>query len=80
VPLLFDAPHEHPCCRLDPRAKQDLTATLYLHKQHTHTEIYSQVEITHSIIFINQILYKVFIVSTTKFMYQLTVTKRITII
>jgi hypothetical protein len=57
-----------------------LVAALYLHKQHTHTETYSQMEITHSIIFINQILHKVFIISTTKPMYQLTITQRITII
>jgi hypothetical protein len=38
-------------------------------------------EITHSTIFANQILHKVFIVLTTKPMYQLTITqRRITII
>jgi hypothetical protein len=34
-------------------------------------------EITHLIIFTNQILHKVFIVSTTKSMYQVTITQRI---
>jgi hypothetical protein len=63
-----------------PGASQYLTATLYMYKQHTHIETYSQMEITHSVIFNNQILNKVFIVSTTKFMYQLTITQRITII
>jgi hypothetical protein len=57
-----------------------LVAALYLHKQHTHTETYSQIEITHSIICTNQILQKVFIVSTTKHMYQLPITQRITVI
>jgi hypothetical protein len=41
---------------------------------------YSQIEITHSIIFTNQILHKVFIVSATKPRYQLIITQRITII
>jgi hypothetical protein len=80
VRLLFDAPHRHPDCRLHPVDSQDLTAVLYLHKQHTHTETYIQIEITYSIIFINQILHKVFIVSTTKLMYQLTITQRINVI
>jgi hypothetical protein len=40
--LLYDAPHGHPICRLHPGASQDLTAALYLHKQHTHIETYSQ--------------------------------------
>jgi hypothetical protein len=64
--LLFDAPHRHPGCRLHPGASQDLVAVLYRHKQHTHTETYSQIEIIHSIIFTNQILHKLFIVWTTK--------------
>jgi hypothetical protein len=71
VHLLFDAPHGHPGSQLHHGASQDLIATLYLHKQHTHIETYSQMEITHSIIFTNQILHKVFIVSITKPMYQL---------
>jgi hypothetical protein len=37
-------------------------------------------EITYSIIFTNQILHKVFIVLTTKPMYQLTITQRINVI
>jgi hypothetical protein len=74
VCLLFDAPHGHPSCRLHPEASQDLAAALYLHKQHTHTETNSQIETTHSILFTNQILHKVFIISTTKPMYQLTIT------
>jgi hypothetical protein len=37
-------------------------------------------EITHSITFTNQILNKVFIVSTTKPMYHVTITQRITVI
>jgi hypothetical protein len=37
-------------------------------------------EITHSIIFTNKILYKVLIISTTKSGYQLTITQRITVI
>jgi hypothetical protein len=73
--LLFDAPHGHPGCRLHPGASQDLAAALYRHTQYTHTETYSQIEITHSIIFTNQILHKVFIVSTIKPMYQLTITR-----
>jgi hypothetical protein len=36
-------------------------------------------EITHSIIFTNQILHKVFIISTTMPRYQLTFIQRITI-
>jgi hypothetical protein len=75
VCLLFDAPHGHPGHRLHPVASQDLAAALYLHKQHTHTKIYSQMEIIHSIIFTNQILHKVFIVSTIKHMYHLTITQ-----
>jgi hypothetical protein len=60
VHLLFDVPHRNPGCWLHPEASQDLTVALYLHKQHTQIEIYiySQMEITHSIIFINQILHK----------------------
>jgi hypothetical protein len=37
-------------------------------------------KITHSIIFINQILHKVFIVLTTKPMHQVTITQKITVI
>jgi hypothetical protein len=37
-------------------------------------------EITHSIILTNQILHKVFTISTTKTSYQLTITQRITVI
>jgi hypothetical protein len=44
------------------------------------TETYSQMEITHSIIFTNQILYKVFIISTINPRYQLTITQRINVI
>jgi hypothetical protein len=40
----------------------------------------SPMEITQSIIFTNQILDKVFIISTTKPRYQLTITQRITVI
>jgi hypothetical protein len=68
-------PHGHRSCQLHPKGSQDLAAALYLHKQHTHIETYSQMEITHSIIFTNQILHKVFIVSITKPMYQLTITQ-----
>jgi hypothetical protein len=64
-----------------PRASQDLTVVLYLHNQHTHIEIYSQIKITYLIIFINQILHKVFIILTTKpSCYQLTITQRIIVI
>jgi hypothetical protein len=80
VRLLFDAPHGHPGCQLHSGARRDLTAILYLHNQHTHTETYNQIEITHSIIFTNQILHKVFIVSTTKPRYQLTIIRRIAVI
>jgi hypothetical protein len=86
VCFLFDDPlppsltYGHPGCRLYPGARLDLAAALYLHKQHTHTETYSQMEITHSIIFANQILHKVFIILTTKPRYQLTITQRITVI
>jgi hypothetical protein len=41
VHLLFDIPYEHSGCRMHPRASQNLTVILYLHKQHTHTETYS---------------------------------------
>jgi hypothetical protein len=37
-------------------------------------------KIIHSIIFTNQILHKMFIVSTTKTRYQLTITERIIVI
>jgi hypothetical protein len=40
----------------------------------------SSIEITHSIIFINQILHKVVVVSTTKPSYQLSITQRIIVI
>jgi hypothetical protein len=66
-------PYGHPGCRLHPGTSQNFAAALYLHKKHTHTEIYSQMKITYSIIFIIQILHKVFIVSTTEPMYQLTI-------
>jgi hypothetical protein len=75
VCLLFNA-QGHPSCRLHPGAGQDLTAVLYLHKQQTHTETYIPMEIAHSIIFTNQILHKVFIISTTKPMYQITITQK----
>jgi hypothetical protein len=32
--------HEHPSCRVHPRASQDLAAALYLHKQHTETHVH----------------------------------------
>jgi hypothetical protein len=73
-------PHELPGCRLHPEASHDLTVILYLYKQHTHTETYSQMEITHSIIFINQMVHKVFIISTIKPSYQLTITQKIAVI
>jgi hypothetical protein len=73
-------PHGHPGCQLHPGASQDLADALYMHKQHTHTETCIQMEITHSIIFTNQILHNLFIVSTTKHMYQLTITHRIIVI
>jgi hypothetical protein len=53
-------PPGHSGCRLHLEANQDLVAALYLYKQHTHTKTYSQMDITHSFIFTNQILYKVF--------------------
>jgi hypothetical protein len=37
-------------------------------------------EIIYSIIFINQILHKVFIILTIKLMYQVTITQKITVI
>jgi hypothetical protein len=42
--------------------------------------MYSQIEITYSIILTNQILNRVLIVSTIKPMYQVTMTQRITVI
>jgi hypothetical protein len=73
---LFDAPHMG---FLVADCILELT-TLYLHKQHTHTETYSQMEITYSIIFTNQILHIVFIILTSKPSYQLTIIQRITVI
>jgi hypothetical protein len=68
--LLVDAPHSHSGCRLHPEASQNMAVTLYLYKQHikTHMHIHSQtvnlhtlpIEIIHSIIFINQILNKLY--------------------
>jgi hypothetical protein len=74
------SPHGHPGCRLHPEGSQDLAVALYLHKQHTHTETNSQMEITHLIIFTKQILHKVFIILTIKPSYQLTITQRIIVI
>jgi hypothetical protein len=42
-----------PSCRLHHVASQDLAAALYLHKQYTIGD-------THAIIFVNQILHKVY--------------------
>jgi hypothetical protein len=85
VSYLMPLPHGHPGCRLYPGASQDLAVALYIHKQ--HTKIYSQtvnlhmslVEITHSIIFTNQILDKVFHPFEHK-VYQLTITQRLSVI
>jgi hypothetical protein len=87
--LLFDAPHGHPGCQLYPRASQDLATVLYQHKKHTktqHTKTYDQtinlhtwwMEITHSIIFINQILDKVYCIEHK--VYQLTIRQSLTAI
>jgi hypothetical protein len=91
--LLFDAPHGHLAGLLTSSwsypgfdSRIVLASATYIYTQ--YTEAYSQIvnlhmsqmEITHSIIFTNQILHKVFIILTVKPSYQLTITQRITVI